>query len=422
MLLIGDSVMLQAKPALEQAIPGAHVDAGVSRQLGDAVAALEAVKQQGELPPTIVIHLGDNGPSEGDVFEKVTTEFKSIMDTVGSESQVYFLTLKLPRLWEATVNTALYSEVAVFPNAHVLAWHDVAQSHGDWFLVDSFHLSAAGKTAYAAFIRDGIRNPVSTFSDPFAAGAIPPSGFVVTDDPKAAPDRQGTSFTMEVFDATGKDLGPLPRATISNDSLNAPRHVLIATDDAVRLEPLPLEAPGDVPGGCTRTETDEALAVALCGSDSGYNVLGDRILVNNGTGWSQLIGLPPVAAGSDPPVGHWAWASPSPDGRWVAAGWSSECEVPKAFLVSVADGSMHTVTGEVRQEWRIAPESGFIGWSADGSAMGVFGGDSACGTPASVPRGIYLVAPDTGSRRLLLVLTPSQSVLTWNAVDDKRNP
>ena len=158
-LLIGDSVMHLAKPALEQAIPEAQVDTASARQLGDTIPTLDAAKQHGALPSTIVIHLGDNGPSEGNVFDKITREFKTIMDTVGSGSEVYFLTLKLPRQWESAVNSALYSEAAVFPNAHVLAWHDFSQAHGDWFFVDGFHLSETGKTAYAAFIRDGIRRP-----------------------------------------------------------------------------------------------------------------------------------------------------------------------------------------------------------------------------------------------------------------------
>jgi hypothetical protein len=95
--------------------------------------------------------------------------------------------------------------------------------------------------------------------------------------------------------------------------------------------------------------------------------------------------------------------------------------VPTGIFVSVADGSVHTVTGEAGDAWPTGPNSGIIGWRADGLAMGVFGGEeAACGTSAPVPRGIYLVSPDTGSRKLFLPLTPSQGILTWSAVRDQR--
>jgi hypothetical protein len=417
-LLIGDQVMLGAKSALEREIPGAHVDAKLSRGFDQVNPILSAAKHNGVLPPTIVIHLGDNGPQrEDDAFNEITTEMRSIMGTVGSGTQVYFLSLKLPRPWERYISSALYSEVGLFPNAHVLAWHDFSRSHADWFLNDGFHLSQAGQTAYAAFIRDAIRGPVTTFTDPFAGGAVPTSGFVVTDDPK--PDAGQTSFEMEVFDNAGHDLGSLPRTAVDTITSNAYQHVLVVSDSGIRFEPVPLDAPADLPGGCIPTQQDDALAVALCGSGVGMNLLGNRILVNSGNGWRQIIGLPPVPAGSDF-AGHWAWAAPSPDGRWVAGSWSAECEVPIGFFVSVADGSVHTVTGEAGAAWRNGPTSGIIGWQADGSAMGIFGGETACGTPAAVPRGIYLVTADKGSRRLLLALTPSQGVLTWSAVDDQR--
>ena len=45
------------------------------------------------IAPTIVIHFGTNGPSGPNVFDLIPTEFKSIMDTVGTISEVYFVSL-----------------------------------------------------------------------------------------------------------------------------------------------------------------------------------------------------------------------------------------------------------------------------------------------------------------------------------------
>lgn len=154
-LLIGDAVMLGAKSALERAIPEAHVDAGVSRQLDAAIPILDAAKREGPLPPTIVIGLGTNGPSEG-TFDVITRDVKQVMDIVGPDSTVFFLTVKVPRPWEAEVNDALYWEAGLSANAHVLAWHDYAQPHPDWFFTDGIHLNPVGQTAYATFIRGAV--------------------------------------------------------------------------------------------------------------------------------------------------------------------------------------------------------------------------------------------------------------------------
>jgi hypothetical protein len=418
-LLIGDQVMLGAKSALVQTIPEARVDASVSRQFGQATAIVNADKHDGALPPAVVIALGTNGPSEGDVFDRVTTEFKAVMGAIGSTSTVYFVTVTVPRPWESEVNAALYSAAPAFPNAHVLAWKDHSGSHAGWFLADGIHLTSAGQVAYAAFIRDGIRTPDATYSDPFAGRAIPTTGLLVTDDAKGGGEHASPSYTMELYDEAGNDLGPLPRAVIDYRVTNAVRHELVVTDGGIHLEPLPVAPTTDEPSGCTPTEKDDALAVADCGARFGDQVLGDRIVANDGSGWAQVVGKPPVQGGS-PLVGHWVWAWPSPNGRWLLAAWSAECEVPMGLFVSVADGSVRAVTGEEGVAWRRAPESGALGWSADGSAMVVLGGESACGGSAPVPRGISLVSPDTGARRLLLPLTPSQGVLTWSAVDDQR--
>jgi hypothetical protein len=346
------------------------------------------------------------------------------MDAVGSDSEVYFVSLTGSRAREGDVNGAFADGPWQYPNAHLLAWRDFSRSHPDWFLGDGIHLKPAGQTAYAEFLRDGIRPPVTTYSDPFAGGPIPTTGLVLTDDGKTTGEREAPTFTMKLFDDSGKELGALPRGPIGNEVSNFVRHKLVVTDTGIHLEPVPLDAAGDLPEGCVPTEKVQALAVALCGEVSGgLQVLGKRILVNDGSGWTQLIALPPAPAGQGPPGGSWTWAAPSPDGRWIAAGWSGECEVPTGVFVSVADGSVHSVTGEAGDAWQSGPNSGIIGWRADGLAMGVFGGEeAACGTSAPAQRGIYLVSPDdVGSRDLLLPLMGSQGVLRWTSVDDQRS-
>jgi hypothetical protein len=242
---------------------------------------------------------------------------------------------------------------------------------------------------------------------------------ILLDDPKDGTSTTPSSWSISLLDDAGTRLGSLPRAVVGNDVFNSPLIRLVVTSAGVGIEHRALPVRGDDPQRCTTTAANVKLRVALCGARSADQLSGERIEVRHDATWSTLIATPPAASG-DHVVGHWEWATPSPDGRWVLAGWSAECEVQTALLVSVADGSVRTVTGERGIAWRSAPESGALGWTADGFAIADFGGSSDCGTAATVPRGVYRVAPANTARRMLVPLSPTQGVLRWLAADDRR--
>ena len=123
---MGDSVMLGARGSLQAAIPGMVVDAVVSRQFANAIPVLQSYKDQGLLPPVVVVHLGTNGRF-GD------PEFDTMMATIGPERQVYFLTARMPRSWEADVNAHLTAGVSRHANAHLIDWRAFSGCHSDWF-------------------------------------------------------------------------------------------------------------------------------------------------------------------------------------------------------------------------------------------------------------------------------------------------
>ena len=155
-LAIGDSVMLGSKGALEGAIPGIAVDAKVSRQFRDAVAVINQYKGIGWLPATIVIHLGTNGHITDAMFD-------GIMQALGPGRQVYFLTARVPRLWETEVNSTLHAGAQRYRNAHVLEWRDFAGCHDDWFVSDGFHLQPPGQRGYATFVKSALLgHPLTT--------------------------------------------------------------------------------------------------------------------------------------------------------------------------------------------------------------------------------------------------------------------
>jgi hypothetical protein len=90
-----------------------------------------------------------------------------IMSLTGSRP-VYFLTDRVPRVWETANNALLHSETAKFKTAHVLEWRDYSGCHSDWFVPeDGFHLEAAGQHAYAMFVKSAIDgHPLATTCSP----------------------------------------------------------------------------------------------------------------------------------------------------------------------------------------------------------------------------------------------------------------
>ena len=152
---IGDSVMLGARAALLATVAGIAVDAIKSRQFGDAINVVTQYKNLLALPSVIVIHLGTNGRISGEQFDQM-------MRTIGPDRHAYFLTARVPRLWESEVNATLHAGATRWSNAHILEWRDYSGCHDDWFGADGFHLRTPGQQAYAAFIRDGILGKAPT--------------------------------------------------------------------------------------------------------------------------------------------------------------------------------------------------------------------------------------------------------------------
>jgi len=152
---IGDSVMQGAKASLETTISGMAVDAVRSRQFSQAISIVAQYKALGALPQTIVIHLGTNGRITNDLFDQM-------MQTIGAGHRVFFLTARVPRLWEAEVNATLHAGATRWKTAHVLEWRDFAGCHDDWFVNDGFHLRTPGQHAYAEFVYLGLLGKAPT--------------------------------------------------------------------------------------------------------------------------------------------------------------------------------------------------------------------------------------------------------------------
>ncbi len=144
--LIGDSVMVGAANALQQALGPVRIDAAVNRQFGTAIDILSAIKASGQLSDTVVVHMGTNG---------VITQghMDAIMNILKDRKRVVFLNLKVPRRWEQIDNDVLATNVAKYPNVKLIDWHTIGNAHPEYFYQDGIHLNPTGQRAYAALIQ-----------------------------------------------------------------------------------------------------------------------------------------------------------------------------------------------------------------------------------------------------------------------------
>ena len=146
-IAIGDSVMLGARWVMKK--NGiAIVDARKSRQAAAGPALLR--KRGSKLPVNVVVHLGSNGTFTRDACEAMIT-------AAGPTRRVFFLTLAVPRSWEAKNNAVIRGCVAAHSGrTFIIDWHAMAAKHPKWVYSDGIHLRPAGAKGYARMIEQAV--------------------------------------------------------------------------------------------------------------------------------------------------------------------------------------------------------------------------------------------------------------------------
>lgn len=142
---IGDSVMLGAVDALQNAIDGIEIDAALNRQMPDAINVLSKRASMNELGDVVVVHLGTNGSLTAE-------EFEELIQILGGVTRVVLVNDKVPRAWEGPNNAVLSDGVQRYPNAVLVDWHAASGAQPLLFWDDGIHLRPAGAALYAALI------------------------------------------------------------------------------------------------------------------------------------------------------------------------------------------------------------------------------------------------------------------------------
>jgi hypothetical protein len=145
---IGDSVMIDATPALRAAIPTITVDAEESRSALPGPDLLAGFAAQGRLGAAIVVGLGSNGGMSTRVVDAVLQ--------VAAGRRVVMVTSHCPYCsWTPRGNAVIRATCVETRGCFVADWDAAAQAHPEWFATDGVHMSSggAGARAYAQLVR-----------------------------------------------------------------------------------------------------------------------------------------------------------------------------------------------------------------------------------------------------------------------------
>jgi peptidoglycan/LPS O-acetylase OafA/YrhL len=145
---VGDSVMLGAKGAVVNAMPGIRVDAKVARQFSSVLSVAAWYVQQGFVQGPLIIHLGTNGTFTDADLDKLAA--------LAGERRLLLVNAKVNRSWQDLNNSRMAAAAERHSNITLVDWHAAASEHPEWFVGDGTHLDPAGARAYAETIRQAL--------------------------------------------------------------------------------------------------------------------------------------------------------------------------------------------------------------------------------------------------------------------------
>ncbi len=144
--VLGDSVVLGARKTITAAIPGAKVDAEVSRMPGAFTGRVKKLDRRDNLANIVVLHLATNGVLTEEIL-------RNTLEPLADYERVVLVNASVPRSWEKP-NNAIIDDVAPdYPNVVVADWNKAADGQREFFVSDGVHLTRQGAAAFANLIK-----------------------------------------------------------------------------------------------------------------------------------------------------------------------------------------------------------------------------------------------------------------------------
>ncbi|MCP3425049.1 hypothetical protein NBM05_03125 [Rothia sp. AR01] len=151
--MIGDSVTLAAAPALSEALPGLTVDAAVSRDVEDGIAALRERLDAGTLGGIVVVSLSTNSEMTREKIDRVVEIART-----GEPRRVVLVTGQAPPelTWVEASNAAVREASGPGGPAVLADWAAASAGRPELLVSDGVHPQPEGQRLYARTIADAV--------------------------------------------------------------------------------------------------------------------------------------------------------------------------------------------------------------------------------------------------------------------------
>ena len=149
---IGDSIMVDAAPYLQQMLPGIAIDAQVGQQLDQVQSGVAQLKAEGVVGNRLILELGTNGPY-------TASQLQGLLTSLGPMQKIVLVNIRVPRPWQQEVNDTIGAVARTRPNATVVDWYADSAAHPQYFYPDGVHLEPAGSKYYASLLAHALEAP-----------------------------------------------------------------------------------------------------------------------------------------------------------------------------------------------------------------------------------------------------------------------
>ena len=152
MTAIGDSIMVDAAPYLQQMLPGIVIDAQVGQQLYQVQNDVAQLKADGNIGDKLILELGTNGPYS-------PQQLVTLLQSLGPMKRIVLVNTRVPRSWQDQVNATIAQVAATYPNTVMVNWYADSATHLQDFYPDGVHLNPPGAQYYASLIVQALDQP-----------------------------------------------------------------------------------------------------------------------------------------------------------------------------------------------------------------------------------------------------------------------
>ncbi|KAA5808393.1 acyltransferase family protein [Thermoanaerobacterium thermosaccharolyticum] len=149
--IIGDSILIDTKPYLEEMLPGITIDGKVGRQMYQAKDVVKSLKAKGKISDTLIVELGTNGPFTED-------QLLSLLKAAEPVKHIILVNVRVPRPWESVVNKTLNKVSSEYPHTTLIDWYKASYGHDSFFSPDAVHLEPSGAKYFASLIAKTIED------------------------------------------------------------------------------------------------------------------------------------------------------------------------------------------------------------------------------------------------------------------------